>query len=309
MKKTRRNKHIMNYDVIGIDHGWSQMKTASKVFTSGVKLISTEPATMDNVVELDGKYYRVGGDRMPVTKTKVENENYYVLTLAAVAMELERRGKRDATVVLAVGLPLTRFGAERKDFLDYLWKRQDVDFFFEKRRYHIHIENIMVFPQCYAAVADQLWNLKGKQLIVDVGSWTVDVLPIKDGAPDEGVTKPMGLITCMQDINNECVRQCNGELDESLMQDFMITGKSMLEDEYLKIAEDEVKKFVSRVYGVIGELGYNINTIPVIFVGGGAKVIKRYSKPMKNIRYVEDVKANARGYEFLAKLAAKRKAV
>lgn len=31
-------------EVIGIDHGWSGMKTVHEVFTSGCKEISTEPA-------------------------------------------------------------------------------------------------------------------------------------------------------------------------------------------------------------------------------------------------------------------------
>lgn len=47
-------KHI---EVIGIDHGWSNMKTATQIFTTGVKEITTEPAFYDDVVELDGKYY------------------------------------------------------------------------------------------------------------------------------------------------------------------------------------------------------------------------------------------------------------
>ncbi len=38
------DKHI---EVIGIDHGWSNMKTVSKVFTTGVKEITTEPAFYD----------------------------------------------------------------------------------------------------------------------------------------------------------------------------------------------------------------------------------------------------------------------
>lgn len=45
-------KHI---EVIGIDHGWSNMKTATQIFTTGVKEITTEPAFYDDVVELDGK--------------------------------------------------------------------------------------------------------------------------------------------------------------------------------------------------------------------------------------------------------------
>lgn len=64
-----------NIQVIGIDHGWSNMKTASHIFTTGVKEITTEPGFYDDVVELDGKYYKVGGKRLEVRDTKVENDN------------------------------------------------------------------------------------------------------------------------------------------------------------------------------------------------------------------------------------------
>ncbi len=117
-----------NIQVIGIDHGWSNMKTASHIFTTGVKEITTEPAFYDDVVELDGKYYKVGGKRLEVRDTKVENDNFYLLTLAAIAKELNGRGMRNADVLLSVGLPLTRFGAEKQDFIDYLSKKKEVGF-------------------------------------------------------------------------------------------------------------------------------------------------------------------------------------
>lgn len=45
-------------EVIGIDHGWSGMKTVHEVFTSGCKEISTEPAFTENLLEYGGKYYQ-----------------------------------------------------------------------------------------------------------------------------------------------------------------------------------------------------------------------------------------------------------
>ena len=47
---------------------------------------------------------------------KVENDNFYILTLAEIAKELNRRGMRHANILLSVGLPLTRFGAEKLDY-------------------------------------------------------------------------------------------------------------------------------------------------------------------------------------------------
>ena len=85
------DRHI---EVVGVDHGWSGMKTVSQVFTTGVKEITTEPAFYNNVVEFNGSYYKVGGKRLEVRDLKVENDNFYILTLAAVAKELNRRGVR-----------------------------------------------------------------------------------------------------------------------------------------------------------------------------------------------------------------------
>ena len=110
-RKRKLDRHI---EVIGIDHGWSGTKTVSQVFTTGVKEITTEPAFFNNVVEYNGSYYKVGGRRLEVRDLKVENDNFYLLTLAAVAKELNRRGMRNAKVLLSVGLPLTRFGAENR---------------------------------------------------------------------------------------------------------------------------------------------------------------------------------------------------
>lgn len=91
-------------EVIGIDHGWSMMKTVTQVFVTGVKEITTTPALFGDVLEYDGKYYKIGTVRQEVKDTKVEDDSFYLLTLAAVAKELKKRGLSDAKVFLAVGL-------------------------------------------------------------------------------------------------------------------------------------------------------------------------------------------------------------
>ena len=49
------------------------------------------------------------------------DENYYLLTLAAIAKEIAYRNAPTATpVILAAGLPLTSFGREKKAFRAYL---------------------------------------------------------------------------------------------------------------------------------------------------------------------------------------------
>ena len=46
-------------EVIGIDHGWSMMKTISQVFVTGVKEITTTPALFGDVLEYEGKFSRL----------------------------------------------------------------------------------------------------------------------------------------------------------------------------------------------------------------------------------------------------------
>lgn len=285
-------------EVIGIDHGWSMMKTISQVFVTGVKEITTTPALFGDVLEYEGKFYKVGTVRQEVKDTKVEDDSFYLLTLAAVAKELKRRGLAEAKVFLAVGLPLTRFGAEKNDFIKYLTKNKRVSFKYENEPCYIEIDDVAVFPQCYAAVVDKIPTMAKKTLIVDIGSWTIDIMPVINKSPDESkcVTIPKGLITCMRSINEQCVRQLNGEVDESEIQNIMRYGRSDIDDEYFAIIKAEIEDFVDKVYNSIREFGYNLKTTPIVFVGGGAVVMKNFgSHDAKNISYNLDVKANASG--------------
>ena len=301
-RKIRMEKHI---EVIGIDHGWSNMKTATQIFTTGVKEITTEPAFYDDVVELDGRYYKVGGKRLEVRDTKVENDNFYLLTLAAAAKEMSRRNMRDADVLLAVGLPLTRFGAEKQGFIDYLSRKKEVVFRFEKEEYAARIARVSVFPQCYAAVAEQLKALPERVVVVDIGSWTIDIMPIQSGRPDEAecITSQQGLIRCMRAINEECSRQIGQELEENAIQQVMATGEAALPDKYMNIVRECLRDFAQKVYNTLKEHGYNLDVVPVVFVGGGASVMRLFGpQGGGNLRYVTDVRANARGYEHLGRV-------
>ena len=99
--------------LIAIDHGWSSIKTPNFIFENGIKELQTMPATKDNVLEYRGKIYVVGQGRMGKQETKTENDNYYLLTLVAIAKEIKRLGYSTVQKVdLAVGVPLTLYGKE-----------------------------------------------------------------------------------------------------------------------------------------------------------------------------------------------------
>ena len=71
--------------VIGVDHGYAAMKTVHGSFPSGLVAYEHEPYTQKNVLEYGGTYYVVGSGRQPLQKDKTRTEDYYLLTLAAIA--------------------------------------------------------------------------------------------------------------------------------------------------------------------------------------------------------------------------------
>lgn len=291
--------------VIGIDHGWSHMKTSSKIFTSGVES-NPSPTFYKDVLEYEGRYYSVGGSRLEVKDTKVENEDFYLLTLAAVAKELESRGDiREADVYLAAGLPLTRFGEEKQEFIDYLGKNGEVTFRYSEKEYHIRIVKVSVYPQCYSAVADMIPDFQRKVVVIDIGSWTVDIMPVVGKRPDDARCNslPHGLITCMKDINRACIKQFNFEMDEMDIEHYIRYHQlSNQPERVVGLVDQKLREYAEAVYRSLKEQGINVQSTPIIFVGGGAVLMKTYCEGWgTNVRYKLDVKANARGYEAMAK--------
>lgn len=58
-------------EVIGIDHGWSMMKTVTQVFVTGVKEITTTPALFGDVLEYDGKLRELCPDGMDMYEANI----------------------------------------------------------------------------------------------------------------------------------------------------------------------------------------------------------------------------------------------
>ena len=73
--------------IVGVDHGYAAMKTAHFSFPSGLVAYEHEPYTLKDVLEYGGKFYVVGSGRQALQKNKTQTEDYYLLTLAAIAKD------------------------------------------------------------------------------------------------------------------------------------------------------------------------------------------------------------------------------
>lgn len=169
-----------NIKIIGVDHGYGNIKTANTVTPTGVTAYETEPIFSGNILEYGGMYYRIGEGHKEFIADKAMDEDYYILTLMAVARELNLAGIREAEVHLAAGLPLTWVRRQREEFRSYLLQNQEVTFRFNGKGYHICFVGCSLFPQGYPAIANRLGDFRGTNLLAVIGNGTMNILYINN---------------------------------------------------------------------------------------------------------------------------------
>ena len=132
--------------IIGIDHGYYAIKTVHCSFPAGLTSYGEhEPYTRQGLLEFGGCFFVCGSGWQPIQRDKTVNDNYYLLTLAAIAKEIQQRGlPPECSVRIAAGLPLTSFGRDKPKFRDYLLRsKQPVNFRFEDMEYSmLHTDKI-----------------------------------------------------------------------------------------------------------------------------------------------------------------------
>ena len=292
--------------IVGIDHGYYAIKTKHVSFPSGIIEYDYEPYTMQNVLQYRGKYYVCGTGRQTLVKNKTSNDNYYLLTLAAIAEEIKhRKAERKTEVILAVGLPLSSFGREKQGFREYLLrKEQPVRFLYESEWYEIQIKDVKLFPQGYSALALHPEYLKNEPsvLLVDVGGWTVDLMRLDNSVPNAATCRSLelGVIRCI-DETAEQVRRNTGLSVTEIQIERVLNGQSCSMDPAAKeIIVRQGRLYTEKILSAIMEAGFDLKAIPSVIMGGGASILKRHVTPQDGLCrqiYLTAVHANASGYE------------
>lgn len=108
-----------------------------------------------------------------------------------------------------LGLPLKWVQAQRESFKKYLTRERYVSLKYKKVSYLIEIVDCTVMPQGYAAVAENLKDFKGMNLLVDIGNGTMNVMYLNNGRPIESKswTEKLGVNQCFIRIQNHIMNQ------------------------------------------------------------------------------------------------------
>jgi len=235
--------------------------------------------------------------------------DYYVLTLAAIARELNTRKVTSARVHIAAGLPLTWVSEQKEEFKKYLLQNNTADFTFRGANYHIEFANADVFPQGFAAVADKLGDFKGINMLCDIGNGTMNVMYINDRKPiaRKCFTEKFGTNQCLLAARENVMRLHHAAVDDSVITRVQRFGTADIAEDYLKIIIDTATEYVSGIFRRLREHEYDSKLMRLYVVGGGSCLVRNFGEFDKNCVMInDDICATAKGYEYLAELNLRR---
>ena len=289
--------------IIACDHGYGNMKTAHTVFKTGVTAYDKEPTFKSNLLIYDGRYCIIGDEHKEFTAEKMNDQDYYILTLAAVGIELHLRGLNSARVHLAAGLPLTWVAEQKAAFKAYLLQNKEADFSFRGEEYHVEFIGADVFPQGFSAVADRLREFRGVNMLCDIGNGTMNIMYINNGKPipSKCFTEKFGTHQCMLAAREKLMQRFGVAVDDAVIEEVLRYGEADIGAPYLDTIRETAKDYVAGIMRRLREHEYNPELMKLYVVGGGSCLIKNFAElDPARVTINSDICATAKGYELLA---------
>ena len=303
-------KKINDMYVIGIDHGYGNMKTANCCFKTGVMKSSTEPVFTGDLLIWNDMYYSIGVGHKEFTADKFTDEDYYILTFAAIARELKREKITEAKVFIAAGLPLTWVSRQKEDFKAYLLQHKEVSFTFRNVQYHVTFAGADTFPQGFAAIAENLREFRGSSMLCDIDNGTMNLLRIVNQKPDarQMFTEKFGTNQCALLIRERMMREHHTSMDDEIVTEILKTGSADIDPLYLETVVRTAKEYTAGIFRRLREHEYDPKLMKLYVVGGGGCLIRNFSEyDTSRVIINRDICATAKGYEYMAMISLNRK--
>lgn len=294
--------------IIGIDHGYGNIKTANHCFKTGIMACDSEPLFTKDMLVWNGKYYLIGEGHKEFLSDKIRDDDYYALTLVAIAKELSAENITEATVHIAAGLPLTWTAGQKECFKSYLTKYDEVAFTWQHTEYKIRISGASIYPQGYAAVAEFGSTMSGVNMVADIGNGTMNVLYMIDGRPQSGkmFTEKFGTYQCTLAVRELFMQKTQREVSDYIIDEVLCEGTVNIVQSDMKIIKSAVSDYVKDIFRRLREHGYDENTMTLYVTGGGGCLVKNFYKfDKERVKFVDDICAAAKGFEYMAELQMK----
>ena len=255
--------------IISVDHGNKSIKTPNALFTSGLIVSEGLQGFKTDYICWNNKYYTLTEQRIAYLRDKTEDERFYVLTLFAIAKELERRKVPETLdpidITLLVGLPPAHYEQLHSRFEQYFLRRREiVDFEYNGKYYSIRVSKVLSYPQAFAAAVTQFGTLKAHSVayIIDIGGFTIDVLKLRSGHPDLAVVESFekGVITLYNGIASKCNALYARILEDCDIDEVIRNQPTVLPGEVQQLIRTMTSDFLTEFYNFLRERGVDVST-------------------------------------------------
>ena len=297
--------------IISVDHGNKSIKTPHVIFTSGLVMSDGLQGFKTDYIGWNGKYYSLTERRISYLRDKTEDDRFFILTLFAIAKELEYRDVSETLdpidITLLVGLPPAHYEQLHSRFEQYFLRRREaIDFEYNGKYYSVRINKVLSYPQAFAAAVTQYSTLKAHSVayIIDIGGFTIDVLKLRFGRPDLEVVESFekGVITLYNSIASKCNSQYARILEECEIDEVIRNQTTVLPGEVQQLIRSMTADFLAEFYNFLRERGIDVSTSKCVFAGGGSLLLRGMIERGNKVAFpifIEDIHANAIGYEVL----------
>ena len=297
--------------IISVDHGNKSIKTPHAIFTSGLVMSDGLQGFKTDYIGWNGKYYSLTERRISYLRDKTEDDRFFILTLFAIAKELEYRDVSETLdpieITLLVGLPPAHYEQLHSRFEQYFLRRREaIDFEYNGKYYSVRINKVLSYPQAFAAAVTQYSTLKAHSVayIIDIGGFTIDVLKLRFGRPDLEVVESFekGVITLYNSIASKCNSQYARILEECEIDEVIRNQPTVLPGEVQQLIRIMTSEFLAEFYNFLRERGIDVSTSKCVFAGGGSLLLRGMIERGNKVAFpifIEDIHANAIGYEVL----------
>lgn len=311
-------------EIIGVDTGNKAMKTPGcDPFSTG--LIShgqNEPIVRCETLMFEGVYYSLNQSRTTYKQDKTVDNTYYLLTLIAIAKNLMKKYPHQefykCDICLAMGLPPQHMKFKKK-YLEYFGRSgKRVNYTFNDVPFEISVKHVFVYPQGFSVTADSEVQSQIKKYsrsyVVDIGGYTTDVIRFNGNKKTYSLDLSFcesfdrGIIEMLSVVESELRSKCSLSVDDYMAESILIgdhSGDMLISQEDAAVAKDAANAYATElIRGISEKVKDDFKTSYFVFMGGGAVLmrdaIEKEINP-KNLKFIDDVTANAKGYEIMAR--------
>lgn len=312
--------------VISVDTGNKQIKTANQTFLSEIVPYDTVPpmAAPSDYIQYNGMYYAKSRKRGFYQKDKSNDDRYFILTLMGIVAELEHNESEQVIrymkdkiycISLLTGLPPAHMkdSQVKQHFKDYFLMSEPVKVTYKGKTWTFKVNNVYVYPQCFAALMTVYPKIKNfpRVLGLDIGGFTSDYAIMEKGIFDFHAVGSIenGVITFYDTVSKECLERYDEIIEESDV-DNILSGDEEYYDKYIVETVDRcAKEYITKFLAKFKEKNIDLKQYFIVFIGGGSLLLRKYlekSELVKRHMFIENINANAKGYEILYAMDQKK---